>query len=181
VTLISALPNPSFQQTPPPAAGPLQAALLISDSSTGFNVCGIDLAEAWYTFNIQVTASDNTLGLTNTTFQLQVITSADCTQVSGLELPVDFPSVLNYQVGTGLSQTTLFPAVFSQTSRINDVCGPIGYQVRLTDSTGLFTDVIPAFVSFDSTLLELEIDTTDATQAGTHYLSFDVYLSNFAG
>jgi hypothetical protein len=162
VTLISALPNPSFQQTPPPAAGLLQAALLNSNSLIGFNVGGIDLAEAWYTFNIQVTASDTTLGLTDTTFQLQVITSADCTQASALELPVDFPSVLNYQIGSGLSQTTLSPAVFSQTSTINDVCGPIGYQVSQTDSTGLVTDVIPAFASFDSTLLELEIDTTDA-------------------
>jgi hypothetical protein len=120
---------------------------------------------------------------TDITFQLEVTTSADCTQVTGFTLLAAYPASLTYEIGSA-QQTTILPAAidsYSQTSGINQICGPIGYLVSQTDAVGFITSVIPAFASFDDTTRALVIGTTDMNLIGTLYLSYDVFLINFAG
>jgi hypothetical protein len=172
--------NQLFPQPNPPS----EDLLFFSyDLVTGFNITGSDLADAWYTFTFQLVATDSMLGLTDSSFQLKVTTSADCTQVTGFTLLEAFPASLAYEIGSA-QQTTILPAAidsYSQTSGINEICGPIGYLVNQTDAAGSITSVIPAFASFNDSTRALIIGTTDMTLIGTLYLSYDVFLINFAG
>jgi len=72
-------------------------------------------------------------------------------------------------------------ASFAQTSGINDVCGPIGSQVSLTDATGSTTSAMPVFSTFNNSTRALDINTSDPLYAGTYYFAYDVFLCNFFG
>ena len=121
------------------------------------------------------------MGLENSSFQLKVTTSADCTLVTGFTLPATFPTAIAYQISSTQQPTILPAANFAQNSGINDVCGPIGSQVSLTDVTGLTTSTMPVFSSFNNSTRALDINTLDPVYAGTYNFAYDVFLCNFFG
>lgn len=108
----------------------------------------------------------------------------DCITGLAFLLPETLFFDLTYQIGSGFKNVFYERATdtISEMVQSHQVCGPVDYEVYLTDASGTTYADLPSFVSFNMTALSgvLTIFSGNPAHTGVHYLLVEVFLRNYA-
>lgn len=150
VELLDRTLDPLFSSNPALGLNGDQLPSFLTWDETDFFIQGSDYTEAWQTFSIQVRATvvENPDSALETSYLLKVKTIIDC--FSGLEfaLPNLFTAAVTHAIGIGVKRVTYDQATdsISTLTGINNICGPVAYDLYLSDANGVSKAALPQFL-----------------------------------